>query len=114
MTTVRGLSETVREQREEIERLRAQLAVWRERYGRGETRDIGFMNSTHEVAALYTPLDIAEQDAASLGVPGEFPFTRGIHPTGYRGKLWTMRQFAGFGTAKETNARYKFLLEHGQ
>jgi methylmalonyl-CoA mutase N-terminal domain/subunit len=114
MTTLRGLSETVREQREEIERLRAQLAAWRERYARGEKRDIGFMNSTHEVAPLYTPLDVAEQDATALGVPGEFPFTRGIHPTGYRGKLWTMRQFAGFGTAKETNARYKFLLEHGQ
>ena len=114
MTTLRGLSETVREQREEIERLRAQLNAWRERYARGEKRDIGFMNSTHEVAPLYTPLDVAEKDAASLGVPGEFPFTRGIHPTGYRGKLWTMRQFAGFGTAKETNARYKFLLEHGQ
>jgi methylmalonyl-CoA mutase N-terminal domain/subunit len=114
MTTLRGLSETVREQREEIERLRAQLAAWRDRYARGEKRDIGFMNSTHEIAPLYTPLDVAEQDAASLGVPGEFPFTRGIHPTGYRGKLWTMRQFAGFGTAKETNARYKFLLEHGQ
>jgi methylmalonyl-CoA mutase N-terminal domain/subunit len=114
MTTLRGLSETVREQREEIERLRAQLAAWRDRYARGEKRDIGFMNSTREVAPLYTPLDVSEQDAASLGVPGEFPFTRGIHPTGYRGKLWTMRQFAGFGTAKETNARYKFLLEHGQ
>jgi methylmalonyl-CoA mutase N-terminal domain/subunit len=114
MTTLRGLSETEREQREEIERLRAQLAAWRDRYARGEKRDIGFMNSTREVAPLYTPLDVSEQDAASLGVPGEFPFTRGIHPTGYRGKLWTMRQFAGFGTAKETNARYKFLLEHGQ
>src|SRR5687767_12118301 len=114
MTSVRDPSETVREQREEIEQLRRQLAAWRERYARAAKRDIGFMNSTHEVAPLYTPLDVAEQDAASVGVPGEFPFTRGIHPTGYRGRLWTMRQFAGFGTAKETNARYKFLLEHGQ
>jgi methylmalonyl-CoA mutase N-terminal domain/subunit len=114
MTTVRDLSETVREQREEIARLRAQLAVWRERYARGDKRDIGFMNSTHEVAPLYTALDSLGQDPTTVGVPGEFPFTRGIHPTGYRGKLWTMRQFAGFGTAKETNARYKFLLEHGQ
>jgi methylmalonyl-CoA mutase N-terminal domain/subunit len=114
MTTVRGLSETVREQREEIERLRAQVAAWRERYARGDKRDIGFMNSTHEVAPLYTALDSFGQDPTTVGVPGEFPFTRGIHPTGYRGKLWTMRQFAGFGTAKETNARYKFLLEHGQ
>ena len=114
MTTLRDLSETVREQREEIERLRAQVAAWRERYARGDKRDIGFMNSTHEVAPLFTALDTADQDPTTVGVPGEFPFTRGIHPTGYRGKLWTMRQFAGFGTAKETNARYKFLLEHGQ
>ncbi|MGQ0712945.1 MAG: acyl-CoA mutase large subunit family protein [Gemmatimonadaceae bacterium] len=114
MTTLRDLTETVREQREEIERLRAQVQAWRERYDRGEKRDIGFMNSTHEVAPLYTGLDAASHDPAQLGVPGEFPFTRGIHPTAYRGKLWTMRQFAGFGTAKETNARYKFLLEHGQ
>jgi methylmalonyl-CoA mutase, N-terminal domain len=114
MTTMRDLSETVREQREEIERLRAQVAAWRERYARGDKRDIGFMNSTHEVAPLFTALDTADQDPTTVGVPGEFPFTRGIHPTGYRGKLWTMRQFAGFGTATETNARYKFLLEHGQ
>jgi methylmalonyl-CoA mutase N-terminal domain/subunit len=114
MTTLRDLSETIREQREEIERLRAQIAAWRERYARGDKRDIGFMNSTHEVAPLYTALDTVDQDPTTIGIPGEFPFTRGIHPTGYRGRLWTMRQFAGFGTAKETNARYKFLLEHGQ
>ena len=114
MTTLRDLSETIREQRNEIERLRAQLAAWRDRFARGDKRDIGFMNSTHEVAPLYTALDTVDQDPTTVGVPGEFPFTRGIHPTGYRGKLWTMRQFAGFGTAKETNARYKFLLEHGQ
>jgi methylmalonyl-CoA mutase N-terminal domain/subunit len=114
MTSVRDLSATVREQREEIEQLRKQLAAWRERYETGDKRDIGFMNSTHEVAPLYSALDTLSQDPTTVGVPGEFPFTRGIHPTGYRGKLWTMRQFAGFGTATETNARYKFLLEHGQ
>ena len=114
MTTVRDPSETVREQREEIEQLRKQLEAWRERFVRGDKRDIGFMNSTHEVAPLYTALDTLAQDPTTVGVPGEFPFTRGIHPTGYRGKLWTMRQFAGFGTATETNERYKFLLEHGQ
>ncbi len=114
MTSLRDLSETVREQREEIEQLRKQVEAWRERYARGDKRDIGFMNSTHEVAPLYTALDTLAQDPTTVGVPGEFPFTRGIHPTGYRGKLWTMRQFAGFGTATETNARYKFLLEHGQ
>src|SRR5215472_658897 len=64
---------------------------------------------------VYSPDDLAEFDAENqLGAPGAFPFTRGIHPTGYRGRLWTMRQFAGFGSAADTNARYKFLLEHGQ
>ena len=64
---------------------------------------------------VYGPDDLAAFDpAAQLGGPGEFPFTRGIHRTMYRGRLWTMRQFAGFGTAEDTNRRYKFLLEHGQ
>ena len=64
---------------------------------------------------VYTPADLSGFDAErQLGRPGEYPFTRGIHPTMYRGKLWTMRQFAGFGSATDTNRRYKFLLEHGQ
>src|SRR6266581_3466129 len=64
---------------------------------------------------LYTSADLNGFDAdGQLGRPGEYPFTRGIHPTMYRGKLWTMRQFAGFGSAADTNRRYKFLLEHGQ
>jgi len=64
---------------------------------------------------VYGPDDLAAFDPMrQLGAPGEFPFTRGIHPTMYRGRLWTMRQFAGFGTAEDTNQRYKFLLEHGQ
>ena len=64
---------------------------------------------------LYTASDLNGFDSTrQLGRPGEYPFTRGIHPTGYRGKLWTMRQFAGFGSAVDTNRRYKFLLEHGQ
>ncbi|HYK10551.1 MAG TPA: methylmalonyl-CoA mutase family protein [Gemmatimonadales bacterium] len=64
---------------------------------------------------VYGPDDLAEFDAAKqLGNAGRFPFTRGIHDTMYRGRLWTMRQFAGFGTAEDTNERYKFLLEHGQ
>ncbi|MFN2511220.1 MAG: methylmalonyl-CoA mutase [Pyrinomonadaceae bacterium] len=71
--------------------------------------------SLDEVNRLYTPADIADQDfAEDISFPGEFPYTRGIHPTGYRGKLWTMRQFAGFSTPEETNARFKYLLEHGQ
>ncbi|HEX6182951.1 MAG TPA: methylmalonyl-CoA mutase family protein [Pyrinomonadaceae bacterium] len=71
--------------------------------------------SLDEVNRLYTPADVADVDfERDTSFPGEFPYTRGIHPTGYRGKLWTMRQFAGFGTPEETNARFKYLLEHGQ
>src|ERR1051325_5525701 len=71
--------------------------------------------SLEEVNALYTPSDVSAIDfAEDIAAPGEFPYTRGIHPTGYRGKLWTMRQFAGFSTPEETNARFKYLLEHGQ
>jgi methylmalonyl-CoA mutase N-terminal domain/subunit len=71
--------------------------------------------SLEEVDRLYTPADIAHQDFSSdISFPGEFPYTRGIHPTGYRGKLWTMRQFAGFSTPEETNARFKYLLAQGQ
>lgn len=71
--------------------------------------------SSEPVARLYTPLDIPDFDyTADLGFPGETPYTRGVHPTLYRSKLWTMRMFAGFGSAEETNARFKYLLEHGQ
>jgi len=64
---------------------------------------------------VYTPLDVPDLDyATELGQPGEYPYTRGIHATGYRGRLWTMRQFSGFGTARQTNERYKFLLGRGQ
>ncbi len=67
------------------------------------------------VGMLYTPDDVAHLNYLSdIGYPGEFPYTRGIHPTGYRGKLWTMRQFAGFGTPEDTNERYHYLLSHGQ
>ncbi|NLF74377.1 MAG: methylmalonyl-CoA mutase family protein [Chloroflexi bacterium] len=70
--------------------------------------------SGRPVRRVYTPLDIAGSDyLRDLGLPGDYPFTRGVHATGYRGKLWTMRMFAGFGTAEETNARYHYLLEQG-
>jgi len=70
--------------------------------------------SGRPVEELYTPDDIASLDyQRDLADPGEFPYTRGIHPTGYRGKLWTMRQFAGFGTPEETNERYRQLLKAG-
>ena len=71
--------------------------------------------SSESINRLYSPLDIAEMDYASdLGLPGEYPYTRGVHPTLHRSKLWTMRMFAGFGTAEETNKRFKYLLEQGQ
>src|SRR5579859_7128152 len=67
-----------------------------------------------EIDRLYDPLSGKERDdAAEIGAPGEFPFTRGIHPTMYRGKVWTMRQFAGFGSAEDTNARFRYLLSQG-
>src|SRR5688500_9585524 len=105
---------TIEEQSAELRLLRQEVADWKKKYDKGELREIAFTNSEKEVQPIYTPLDAAETDAEALGMPGFFPYTRGVHPTGYRGKLWTMRQFAGFGSARDTNARYKFLLEHGQ
>jgi methylmalonyl-CoA mutase, N-terminal domain len=89
---------------------------WRAAYEAEAKRDVEFVTqSSMPVKPLYTPEDLdAWGYDAKLGDPGEFPFTRGVHPTLYRGKLWTMRQFAGYGTAADTNRRFKFLLEHGQ
>ena len=98
----------------ENERLRAELEEWKRKYAAAKKRDIAFTNSEQEVNPLYTSLDIEGLHESDLGLPGSYPYTRGIHPTGYRGKLWTMRQFAGFGSATDTNERYKFLLAHGQ
>jgi len=105
---------TIEEQSAELRLLRKEVAEWKKKYEKGELRDIAFTNSEKEVQPIYTPLDAAETDAEALGMPGFYPYTRGIHPTGYRGRLWTMRQFAGFGSARDTNERYKFLLAHGQ
>lgn len=104
---------TIAEMQRELDDLRRQVAAWRTRYDAGARRDLNFTNSAKEVGPVYTALDLEGSAGTALEVPGEFPYTRGIHPTGYRGRLWTMRQFAGFGSAKETNERYKFLLEHG-
>ena len=71
--------------------------------------------SNHPIRRLYTPVDSENFDHdRDLGYPGQFPYTRGVHETMYRGRLWTMRLFAGFGTAKDSNKRYQYLLEHGQ
>ena len=88
------------------------LGRWREKYAAASLReDVDFDTlSSVEVDPLYGPPDPPEV----IGVPGEYPFTRGIYPTGYRGRLWTMRQFSGFGTPNQTNERYKFLLDQGQ
>ena len=102
---------------EELRRIREGTADWeagtltpsrerRDRFGTVSNRDVD---------RLYTPLDVADLDyEADLGYPGEEPYTRGVYPTMYRGRQWTMRQFAGFGTAEETNERFQYLTEAGQ
>ena len=90
--------------------------VWREQYESAAKRDIDFVTqSSAELDPVYTPAELPEFSYDDqLGYPGDYPFTRGIHPTMYRGQLWTMRQFSGFGEADDTNRRYKFLLGRGQ
>jgi methylmalonyl-CoA mutase N-terminal domain/subunit len=105
----------------EQESLREQRDRWEETTLKGtlqrhpERMEKFMTTSSAPVERLYTPLDTADLDyGRDLGFPGEYPFTRGVHSTMHRGRLWTMRMFAGFGTAEETNARYKYLLEHGE
>jgi methylmalonyl-CoA mutase N-terminal domain/subunit len=99
---------------DELERLRAEVAAWRAMAAQLPVRrDSDFTSvSGRGVEPVYTRLDRPE--SGGPGLPGTYPYTRGIHPTMYRGRLWTMRQFAGFGTAEDTNERYQFLLERGQ
>ena len=86
---------------------------WLEVYGVTPERDAEFVTLSGEhVRPLYTEADLP--DRSNIGLPGGFPFTRGVYPSMYRGRLWTMRQFAGFGTAQETNERFRYLLDHGQ
>lgn len=89
---------------------------WEERYRKqGECKRLYRTLSDLQIKPLYTPDDVKNLDyLRELGFPGEYPFTRGIYTTMYRGKLWTMRQFSGFGTAEETNRRYHYLLSQGQ
>ncbi len=92
-------------------------AAWEKRIEDGdqERQERFTTTSGRPVERLYDPSDIAAIDyERDVGWPGEYPFTRGVHPTGYRGRLWTMRMFAGFGSVEETNARLKYLLEQGQ
>jgi methylmalonyl-CoA mutase, N-terminal domain len=88
---------------------------WQAAYGRTPERDALFTTLSGEpIKPLYTGRDLRGDAEARVGLPGAYPFTRGVYPSMYRGQLWTMRQFAGFGTAEETNERFRYLLEHGQ
>jgi methylmalonyl-CoA mutase N-terminal domain/subunit len=104
------------ERERELAALKAEVERWRAEYHRLPLRTDGNFSSIsgRQVEPVYTPVDLADTLGGDGLLPGEFPFTRGIHPTMYRGKLWTMRLFSGFGTAIDTNARYRFLLERGQ
>jgi methylmalonyl-CoA mutase, N-terminal domain len=93
------------------------IAEWRRALYEAAAERQGELFSTisgFEVDPLYTPESVEIDEERDLGYPGVFPFTRGVYPSMYRGKLWTMRQFAGFGTAEETNERFRYLLDHGQ
>src|SRR4030065_550603 len=107
--------------RQKLDELRQALEAWKNNDLKRALdslpeRQAQFITTSSEpINRLYTPLDIADLDyLEELGLPGEYPYTRGVHPTLHRSKLWTMRMFAGFGTAEETNARFKYLLEQGQ
>src|SRR5882724_7681378 len=104
LSSIRG--EEARWRRDVYEPLTAKKAPWK--------KDFTTVSGM-EVNPLATPKDVANLDfERDVAFPGEFPYTRGIHPSGYRGRLWTMRQFAGFGSATHTNERFKYLLAHGQ
>jgi methylmalonyl-CoA mutase N-terminal domain/subunit len=101
---------------EDGERFKETLKRWSEKRSDGNLRDWDFTTvSGFPIEILYTPEHVNGKDYISeIGFPGEFPYTRGIHPSMYRGKLWTMRQFSGFGTPRDSNERYKYLLAKGQ
>lgn len=104
----------------ELDRIRAEQDAWERNELKAftdrqpESKSTYLTGSGLPVQRVYTPLDVADNDHADLGLPGQYPFTRGPYPTMYRGRNWTMRQIAGFGTANETNQRFKYLLAQGQ
>lgn len=107
--------------KEKLEELRKDIEKWEETTlyqsmaRKPERRKEFITTSSEPIERIYTPLDVSDLDyQEDLGMPGEYPFTRGIHPTMHRGRWWTMRMFAGFGTAEETNKRFKYLLDQGQ
>jgi methylmalonyl-CoA mutase N-terminal domain/subunit len=114
----RDLAEKLAEAEAEARELREKLARWEKEWENLPKREDTLFSSIsgREIRPLYTPLDLSQsfEYADALGLPGGFPFTRGPYTTMYRTRLWTMRQFAGFATAEETNQRYKYLLANGQ
>ncbi len=106
--------------REAIERIAAQRRAWEEGELREflarqpERREVFRTGSGLPVKRVYTPEDVADTPFEAIGLPGQYPFTRGPYPTMYRGRLWTMRQIAGYGTGEDTNARFKYLIGQGQ
>ena len=101
---------------EDAKRLKEEEARWRDASASASQRKLDYKTlSQIPVEQVYTPGNLEKTDyMRDIGLPGEYPFLRGVHPTGYRSRLWTMRMFAGFGTAEETNSRFKYLLENGQ
>ncbi|MHB8514204.1 MAG: acyl-CoA mutase large subunit family protein [Dehalococcoidia bacterium] len=113
MTSTNGHTDGGGGLRRELERWEA--GALRKALERGGERQASFATTSTETRRLYTPLDVADEDIdRDIGLPGAYPYTRGVQPTMYRGRLWTMRQYAGFGAAKESNERFKFLLSQGQ
>ncbi|MHA2394132.1 MAG: acyl-CoA mutase large subunit family protein [Promethearchaeota archaeon] len=100
----------------EFDKIEEDMEGWKNSISNTKERQKKFRNlSDIDIKRLYTPNDVKELNyELDLGFPGHYPYTRGAYPNMYRGQLWTMRQFAGFGTAEQTNERYKFLIEHGQ
>ena len=101
---------------EEMDQLRQRESRWREESATAAESKLDYKTPSQiSVDRVYTPGSMQDTDyLADMGLPGEYPYLRGIHPTGYRGRLWTMRMFAGFGRPEETNQRFKFLLAQGQ
>ena len=107
--------------KEKLDKIKAQKERWEQRTlkphieAKRERFKEFITTSSKPIGRIYTPLDIPDFDyIKDLGFPSEYPYIRGVHPTMYRGQLWTMRQFSGFGTAEDTNGRYKYLLQHGE
>ena len=106
---------------EDLESIREEKSQWEEetrgptveRFGERKA-EVTTDTAGHEISPLYTPDDVADLDYDDLSFPGENPYTRGVYSTMYRGRLWTMRQYAGMGSAVETNERYHYLMDQGQ